>query len=288
MANSTLLTDYLGKGIASSRPSSVTVAAGALALWFSTDTGELDYYNGSGWTSVGSLPSIGSHDLLANITGSSAAPTGVTLSALIDVALGNTQGDIIYRGSSAWGVLAPGTSGDVLTTGGSGANPAWGAAGGAGTLAGLTDVTLTSPASGQFLQYNGTDWINHALALADMPTSLKKMPLPFSFSDKPGDGQMIHFALIDDVPITIPSGFTGTKSYVGTNPASTAVFTLYYVRSGSPTSIGTLSISTGGTVTLTSSSGYTSSSGDTLRMTAPSPQDATLADVCLTVEAARA
>jgi hypothetical protein len=52
MTESTLMTDYLGRGVAAARPASVTVASGVLALWFSTDTGELDYYTGSGWTTL--------------------------------------------------------------------------------------------------------------------------------------------------------------------------------------------------------------------------------------------
>ena len=36
-----------------------------------------------------------------------------------------TQGDILYKGASALERLAAGTSGQVLTTGGSGANPTW-------------------------------------------------------------------------------------------------------------------------------------------------------------------
>ena len=35
-------------------------------------------------------------------------------------------------------------------------------------LSELTDVTLTTPASGQYLQYNGTEWVNDTLVLADV------------------------------------------------------------------------------------------------------------------------
>lgn len=35
------------------------------------------------------------------------------------------QGDILYRNATAWVRLPAGTSGDVLTTGGAGANPSW-------------------------------------------------------------------------------------------------------------------------------------------------------------------
>ena len=107
--------------------------------------------------------------------------------------IGAVQGDILYRNATEWVVLAPGTSGFVLTTGGAGANPTW-ATVSAGTiaiphgssfpgsptsyepfyrddlhalfiwntsawvnadsLAQLNDVTLTSPANGDVLTYN--------------------------------------------------------------------------------------------------------------------------------------
>lgn len=54
-----------------------------------------------------------------------------TISSVLD-GLGSTRGDVIYRGASGWTVLAPGTSGNFLTTGGSGADPSWTAGGGGG------------------------------------------------------------------------------------------------------------------------------------------------------------
>jgi hypothetical protein len=57
-----------------------------------------------------------------------------TLSAVLDT-LGNARGDIIFRGASGWTVLAPGTNGQVLTTGGVGADLSWSSASGGGASA---------------------------------------------------------------------------------------------------------------------------------------------------------
>lgn len=62
----------------------------------------------------------------SNIAGGTANALDNTLSAILDAALGATQGDIIYRGASVWSILPPGTSGQALITGGASANPAWG------------------------------------------------------------------------------------------------------------------------------------------------------------------
>jgi hypothetical protein len=91
------------------------------------------------------LAAIADHDLLANTSGGSAAPVPTTLTALIDNALGSTQGDILYRSGSAWTVLAPGSAGQVLQSGGAAANPSWATAGGSGTV---TSVDVSGGSTG--------------------------------------------------------------------------------------------------------------------------------------------
>src|SRR5262249_39365021 len=85
-----------------------------------------------------SLQSQANNTVLANTSGVSAAPSATTVTALLDSALGTTQGSIVYRGAASWSVLGPGTSGQVLQTQGAGMNPVWGNSNG----------TVTSVASG--------------------------------------------------------------------------------------------------------------------------------------------
>lgn len=60
---------------------------------------------------------------------------GVTISAntqaILDV-ISSTQGAILYRGATEWEALAPGTAGQILQTGGAGADPSWITGGGGG------------------------------------------------------------------------------------------------------------------------------------------------------------
>jgi len=72
-----------------------------------------------------SLDTIASDRLLANISGSTAAPTPQTLTLVFDHIFGTTQGAVLYRSASAWVMLSPGTSGQFLATGGAAANPSW-------------------------------------------------------------------------------------------------------------------------------------------------------------------
>lgn len=71
------------------------------------------------------LATIANARIMANVSGVSAVPTANTLSAIIDTCLDNTQGDILYRNATNWVALSAGTSGQVLQTGGAGANPSW-------------------------------------------------------------------------------------------------------------------------------------------------------------------
>jgi hypothetical protein len=88
------------------------------------------------------LASIASATILANVTVGSAAPVSNTLTALIDAAIASVQGDILYRGATAWSALAPGTTGQLLATQGAGANPQWANATAGGTV---TSVAATVP-----------------------------------------------------------------------------------------------------------------------------------------------
>jgi hypothetical protein len=106
-----------------------------------------------------SLATIGAHDILSNITGSTAAPIDNTLTATIDAAIGSTQGDILYRNSSSWVVLAPGTNGQALVTGGASANPSWGTAGlatqGADTVLANNTGSTAAPTAVSYATFAG-------------------------------------------------------------------------------------------------------------------------------------
>lgn len=68
---------------------------------------------------------------LLRVNGAASGVEFASLSAVLD-GLSATRGTVLYRGAAAWLALAPGTAGQVLTTGGAGADPAWAAGGGGG------------------------------------------------------------------------------------------------------------------------------------------------------------
>ena len=67
--------------------------------------------------------------ILGRKTASAGDTEECTLSEVLDFIGSAAQGDILYRGASAWARLAAGTSGQYLQTQGAGANPQWASAG---------------------------------------------------------------------------------------------------------------------------------------------------------------
>ena len=98
---------------------------------------------------------IANNTLLANISGATASPSSTTLTQFLDSVITNTQGSLIYRSGSAWTSIAPGSSGQVLTTGGAGANPTW-STNGVGTVTSITAGTNLSASPSNPITDSGT------------------------------------------------------------------------------------------------------------------------------------
>jgi hypothetical protein len=129
-------------------------------LW-TTTSGLYGRINGSTVGPLGAgVSSVGSGNVVGNSTGSTAAPADTTLTSLIDRAFGSTQGQILYRGSSAWAALGTGTAGQVLQTGGASANPSWVTPSGSGG-----GSSYTVPAVASFA------WVNQSTSTSLQKTS---------------------------------------------------------------------------------------------------------------------
>jgi hypothetical protein len=94
---------WIGQGAISSADSNFAVTA----------TGELE------------LASLPGGEVIGNSGASAAEPGPATLTALIDRAFGSAEGSLLQRGPTGWQVLAPGTAGNVLQSGGASALNSW-------------------------------------------------------------------------------------------------------------------------------------------------------------------
>lgn len=141
----------------------------------------------------------------------------------------------------------------------------------AGSLAGLTDCDITSPANSQILTYNSGagKWENEN----------PPYDIAFCFSGMPGTSQTVEVVAVRSYQL--PASLTGSQFKIGVNPTSTMTFSL--TKNGS--SIGSVAFSTAGSPTVTFASAVTFSAGDVLGIVAPNPQDATGANVGFSFEA---
>jgi hypothetical protein len=80
--------------------------------------------------------------IIGRNTAGAGDPEEVTASQVLDW-FSATQGAILYRGASGWAALAPGTSGQLLQSGGAAANPSWTTASGTGDMILASVQTVT-------------------------------------------------------------------------------------------------------------------------------------------------
>ena len=130
----------------------------------------LNCVSGNGSVGSGTPGQIGYYAATGN------ALSGESLSNLLDLAVGSAQGSILYRSSSGWVALPPGTSGYVLQSGGASGDPSWappgGGGGGISTIvgAGVSSSAATVALSGMPVIIRPTlaslSWLNQASATA--------------------------------------------------------------------------------------------------------------------------
>jgi hypothetical protein len=169
------------------------------------------------------LAPLGDKTILSNITGSTAPAAANTLTALLDNILGSTQGSVIFRGASSWGVLTPGINGQFLQTQGTAANPLWASAAGAGTVnAGLTGQLASYAANGTAV--TGTTALpsgTTATTVAAIDNSTKVATTAQAFSALPYASGYVN-VLRNTSMVAWPMGSTGTIAPSATGAASIA------------------------------------------------------------------
>lgn len=140
-------------------------------IWYESDSGKLFVYYDSFWIEVSGTGSIGAQGPIGNTgpTGSTGS-TGTTGATGATGAEGGTttlttKGDILTRGASAVARLGVGTNGYFLKANSTATTGLeWGAIPSVSILDDVGDVTITSAVSGQYLSWNGTNWVNTTLS----------------------------------------------------------------------------------------------------------------------------
>lgn len=160
------------------------------------------------------------------IAGSSVNLGGsITASSILD-SIGSTRGTVLYRGASGWSVLAPGTSGNFLKTLGAGADPAWAAAPGGGTV---TQINAGNGIStgGSSITTTGTISLTNTLN-AQTSTSYATQSTDAGKIVTLSNASPIAVSLVQANTANFTSGFGTTYANIGagavTVTAATSVF----------------------------------------------------------------
>lgn len=129
------------------------------------------------------------------------------------------------------------------------------------------DTATAPPGSGDGLRWNGTLWV----------PSARGLDVGVFIPEKPAAAALL-FKLVVVRAFTLPGNLTGSRGHAGTVATAQADFELR--RNGS--SIGTVRFAAGSaTATFTLASPVSLAEGDRLELIAPTPQDATLADLTI-------
>lgn len=100
--------------------------AGARCELRVTNQGILDKFGEDNLTAnsvtLDKLETIAAAKVLGSVAGGNVSQLSAT--QVLDL-IGSTRGNVLYRGASAWSALGVGTAGQVLQSGGAGADPSW-------------------------------------------------------------------------------------------------------------------------------------------------------------------
>lgn len=148
--------------------------------------------------------------------------------------------------------------------------------------AGVGAQVVLPPGRAAWIEQEG-DNLYQLSAWSTVPTDAQPYDFGFFIAGPPGTAAivLVHVAAR---AFTLEDNFAGSVGKVGANPTAVAAFDVQKNEA----SIGSISISTSGVFTFnTTGAGVSMVAGDRIKIVAPNPQDATLADVAVTLKGTR-
>lgn len=145
-------------------------------------------------------------------------------------------------------------------------------------VAGGTGAVAVGAGESALVRYDGENIV--PVAASSTPGS-GTADLGFYFPGGPPTSSQLLYKYVTPRAFTIPDDFAGARGHVGTNPTGSFVMTVSVAGS----SVGTITVSTGGAFTFATTGGSVAvSAGERIEIAAPSGTDATVADIAVTMQ----
>ena len=196
MSTSSLISDYMGKGLAAARPTSPNIPSGAIAFYYETDTSNTFCWTGSAWVQVnggGAAPTIVQTAAAAFSSGANSVTFGSTPTSgnLLIAFVNNGSIPVASSGWTIFGLLNGGgvdyanalykvagasesTTQTPITNTGNGGSSVFEIHTGAASFVNIVDVSSSSSNFNTLAPRNGGILIGalHNNSTADLPTSI--------------------------------------------------------------------------------------------------------------------
>lgn len=207
--------------------------AGALCELRVTNQGLLDKFLednlAAGSVALSKLADVATDTVLGRTASGTGAVSALSASDVLDM-IGSTRGQILYRGASTWGALGVGTAGQVLQSGGAGADPSW-----------ATGILVTDGDKGSItVSSSGTVW-----TLDDAAVSLAKMANlnQYQLIGRSSSGSGVPQAISTSADVYTMLGSANNaaiRSNIGLDTMATQAAGSVAITGGSITSVSTL------------------------------------------------